>query len=480
MYVDKQRSGNIRILNSVRGLCVARSRKMANPSSSFTSGMQQSTPPNITGSVSQRSLARSSCRLYPTLCPPMVANLCIMSFPVRSSCRLSTGKCQTSNLQYISHPLSTSCLPTVRSLSKVPITSLKAANFWTSSRCVYLELYRTGSFGKHFRQRLVLDSSYPQVTLRTFKRAGLALRHRKRTLYQGSAYKVKKQLDWLEVSARDSSKASNESYKIMRLVPTLSLAWGSSSSFKNAGSTCSNKLASSSMRAANEGDIPSSSPTRDCSSYRRNKKKYKSVFSSSDEVFTNLSGNAKAASTGASPPDQFQTSITPRWPSQQKKAFGRRVGTLSGIVSSAFTTNVGSLSLYASSYPRCSTAVLAVARGNTEITQTGSNLLSKLHQQLEDQGGTSATAAVSRPLDEEEATNLRERLKEQRRKGMQAICNRMKGRGLSDNEDEEEFSYAVNPDTLTPGEYVVHKRVGVGCFIGTKYEVPTGRMFSDM
>jgi transcription-repair coupling factor (superfamily II helicase) len=121
---------------------------------------------------------------------------------------------------------------------------------------------------------------------------------------------------------------------------------------------------------------------------------------------------------------------------------------------------------------------LAVVRGNASGTQTSSSdsSLSKLHKQLEDQAGggnnaAAAAATTTKPLDGEAATKLRERLREQRQKGMQAIRDQMKGRGQPDSEMNEDVSYAVDPDTLTPGEFVVHKRVGIGRFIGTKYEV---------
>lgn len=117
---------------------------------------------------------------------------------------------------------------------------------------------------------------------------------------------------------------------------------------------------------------------------------------------------------------------------------------------------------------------LAVTRGKSGTSQTGSNLLDDLHQQLENEGGKSMGSASSKPMDTEAAMKMKERLLEQRRQGMQAISNTMKRRGLPDS-GEETFSYAVNPDTLSVGEYVVHKRVGVGCFIGIKYEIPEGK-----
>jgi len=109
----------------------------------------------------------------------------------------------------------------------------------------------------------------------------------------------------------------------------------------------------------------------------------------------------------------------------------------------------------------------------TTSTASRSSLLDDLHHQLENEVDRSGGAVNEKPLDAEGARKMKERLLEQRRQGMQAISNTMKQRGQGGGAGE--FSYAVDPDTLSVGEYVVHKRVGVGCFIGIKYEVPQGK-----
>jgi transcription-repair coupling factor len=104
-----------------------------------------------------------------------------------------------------------------------------------------------------------------------------------------------------------------------------------------------------------------------------------------------------------------------------------------------------------------------------------SKLLDELHHQLENEVSRSGGAVSEKPLDGEAARKMKERLLEQRRQGMQAISNTMKQRGQGVGGQGETFSYAVDPDTLSVGEFVVHKRVGVGCFIGIKYEIPPGK-----
>jgi transcription-repair coupling factor len=105
-----------------------------------------------------------------------------------------------------------------------------------------------------------------------------------------------------------------------------------------------------------------------------------------------------------------------------------------------------------------------------------SSLLDDLHHQLENEGDKSGgTASNEKHLDANGARKMKEWLLEQRRQGIQAISYTMKHRGQGVGEVKGEFSYAVDPGTLSVGEFVVHKRVGVGCFIGIKYEVPRGK-----
>lgn len=65
-------------------------------------------------------------------------------------------------------------------------------------------------------------------------------------------------------------------------------------------------------------------------------------------------------------------------------------------------------------------------------------------------------------MDSEEAEKYIQLVKEQQQRGLQ----KLKGGGG--------FSYKVDPYTLRSGDYVVHKKVGIGRFVGIKFDVPKG------
>ncbi|KAL5728421.1 hypothetical protein ACHQM5_001510 [Ranunculus cassubicifolius] len=70
-------------------------------------------------------------------------------------------------------------------------------------------------------------------------------------------------------------------------------------------------------------------------------------------------------------------------------------------------------------------------------------------------------------MDSEEAEKYIEMVKEQQQKGLQ----KLKGvRGGGGGDSKEGFSYRVDPYTLHAGDYVVHKKVGVGRFVGIKFD----------
>lgn len=77
-----------------------------------------------------------------------------------------------------------------------------------------------------------------------------------------------------------------------------------------------------------------------------------------------------------------------------------------------------------------------------------------------------AKREVSRTaMDSEEADKYIRLVKEQQQRGLQ----KLKG----DRESKEGvFSYQVDPYTLRSGDYVVHKKVGIGRFVGIKFDVP--------
>lgn len=65
-------------------------------------------------------------------------------------------------------------------------------------------------------------------------------------------------------------------------------------------------------------------------------------------------------------------------------------------------------------------------------------------------------------MDSEEAEKYIQLVKKQQQRGLQ----KLKGGGG--------FSYKVDPYTLRSGDYVVHKKVGIGRFVGIKFDVPKG------
>ncbi|XP_058102731.1 ATP-dependent DNA helicase At3g02060, chloroplastic isoform X2 [Magnolia sinica] len=74
-------------------------------------------------------------------------------------------------------------------------------------------------------------------------------------------------------------------------------------------------------------------------------------------------------------------------------------------------------------------------------------------------------ALSSRPaMDSEEAEMYIQMVKLQQQRGLQKLKGDRAGKG-------EGFGYRVDPYTLSSGDYVVHKKVGIGRFVGIKYDV---------
>lgn len=69
-------------------------------------------------------------------------------------------------------------------------------------------------------------------------------------------------------------------------------------------------------------------------------------------------------------------------------------------------------------------------------------------------------------MDSEEAEKYIQLVKEQQRRGLQKLKGERAGK------ENGEFSYKADPYTLRSGDYVVHKKVGVGRFIGIKLDIP--------
>ncbi|CAI0456397.1 unnamed protein product [Linum tenue] len=77
----------------------------------------------------------------------------------------------------------------------------------------------------------------------------------------------------------------------------------------------------------------------------------------------------------------------------------------------------------------------------------------------------------SRPaMDSKEADKYIQLVKEQQQRGLQ----KLKGeRQSKSNSDAGGFSYKVDPYTLCPGDYVVHRKVGIGKFVAIKFDIPS-------
>lgn len=68
-------------------------------------------------------------------------------------------------------------------------------------------------------------------------------------------------------------------------------------------------------------------------------------------------------------------------------------------------------------------------------------------------------------LDSAEAEQYIKTVKEQQQRGLQKLKGDVDG-------TEGGFGYRLDPYSLRPGDYVVHKRVGIGKFVAIKYDVP--------
>lgn len=89
--------------------------------------------------------------------------------------------------------------------------------------------------------------------------------------------------------------------------------------------------------------------------------------------------------------------------------------------------------------------------------------ISVLHERIRREFGK---REVSRPvMDSDEADKYIKMVKDQQQRGLQKL------KGHKEGKDGGDFSYKVDPYTLCSGDYVVHKKVGVGRFVGIKLDV---------
>ncbi|KAI3975918.1 hypothetical protein MKX01_016601 [Papaver californicum] len=74
-------------------------------------------------------------------------------------------------------------------------------------------------------------------------------------------------------------------------------------------------------------------------------------------------------------------------------------------------------------------------------------------------------------MNSEEAEKYIQLVKEQQQRGLQKLKGNREG-GNDGSNPKKSFNYKVDPYTLRAGDYVVHKKVGVGRFVGIKFDVP--------
>ncbi|XP_062105280.1 ATP-dependent DNA helicase At3g02060, chloroplastic [Humulus lupulus] len=94
------------------------------------------------------------------------------------------------------------------------------------------------------------------------------------------------------------------------------------------------------------------------------------------------------------------------------------------------------------------------------------------HRIRRDQGNRDGSRTL---MDADEADKYIQLVKEQQQRGLQKLKQR--GSTAQRKKDEDgikAFSYKVDPYSLRSGDYVVHKKVGVGRFVGIKFDLPKG------
>ncbi|KAK3011355.1 hypothetical protein RJ639_012806 [Escallonia herrerae] len=78
------------------------------------------------------------------------------------------------------------------------------------------------------------------------------------------------------------------------------------------------------------------------------------------------------------------------------------------------------------------------------------------------------SSSSSASIDSEEADKYIQLVKEQQQRGLQKLKGDRQGKLAAAGGG---FGYKVDPYSLRPGDYVVHKKVGVGRFVGIKFDV---------
>lgn len=100
-----------------------------------------------------------------------------------------------------------------------------------------------------------------------------------------------------------------------------------------------------------------------------------------------------------------------------------------------------------------------------ERVETETDAISALHQKIRRELGKREGAAPAPAVGSEEAEKYIQMVKQQQQRGLR----KLKGEKAA---EDGGYGYRVDPYTLRPGDYVVHKKVGIGRFVAIKYDVP--------
>uniref|UniRef100_A0A1J3DJE3 Transcription-repair-coupling factor n=3 Tax=Noccaea caerulescens TaxID=107243 RepID=A0A1J3DJE3_NOCCA len=129
------------------------------------------------------------------------------------------------------------------------------------------------------------------------------------------------------------------------------------------------------------------------------------------------------------------------------------------------TRNSSSLPLVALSSLSATAAKPTRWREKQELAESDS--ISLLNERIRRDLGKRETAKGP-AMDSEEADKYIQMVKEQQERGLQ----KLKGVRQGTESSAGGFSYKVDPYSLLSGDYVVHKKVGIGRFVGIKFDVP--------
>ncbi|XP_073062113.1 ATP-dependent DNA helicase At3g02060, chloroplastic [Primulina eburnea] len=106
----------------------------------------------------------------------------------------------------------------------------------------------------------------------------------------------------------------------------------------------------------------------------------------------------------------------------------------------------------------------------TCFSEEGGDAISLLNERIRREHSKRDFPSSRPSVESEEADKYIQLVKEQQQRGLQKL------KGGNANGTGDAFSYKVNPHSLHYGDYVVHKRVGIGRFVGVKFDVPNGSL----